>query len=588
MLGVYYCIQNEHDPRLVFLAALICVVTSGAVVLLLRHARDSKTKERRLWLSFTGLASGFGIWATHFIAMMGYDPGIVVGYTIGPTVGSLLVAIASSSCGFAISLRSRAAISLWGAGGVIGTGIAGMHYLGVQAVALPGEIRWSSIHITASIVFAIVPIVPALHLMLKGSSKASAAGSSGLLASAIVLLHFTGMAGITVIPSPFDEQAPGILSPFAMGLAVATGALVVLTFGILATLMSARSRTVIEASEREFRLLVQGITDCAIYMLTPDGRVTNWNAGAERLKGYSRAEAVGLELGAFYSPEDRAAGAPERGLQHARQHGKFSAQGWRYRKDGSRFWAHVTIEAVHDDQGGFRGFAKITRDMTAFKEHQDNLDAALSNMHQGLCLFGADERLVIANDRVSAIFGVSSDNYPSGTSFDDMFRTAFEQSVGGGDSERFMEALVRHREMISRPGGGKVIVPFKDDMTLSISHRPMAGGGPLLVAVPLILRCGDLAVFDPMNLFSGKDGRGRGDAQSLLWRRPTSETRHTGRLVGFGNERAKPSVFRAHENGADRCQKATLAAKTGNGTPAWRETAERPARAIRAPAAIRQ
>jgi len=125
-------------------------------------------------------------------------------------------------------------------------------------------------------------------------------------------------------------------------------------------------KTVHEAvieSERRFRLLVQGVTDYAIFMLSPQGHITNWNQGAERIKGYTAAEAIGMHFSKFYTEED-AAGIPQRGLDTAARRGKFETEGRRVRADGSRFWAHVVIDAIRDDDGTLVGFAKITRDIT--------------------------------------------------------------------------------------------------------------------------------------------------------------------------------------------------------------------------------
>src|ERR1700710_1586815 len=116
-------------------------------------------------------------------------------------------------------------------------------------------------------------------------------------------------------------------------------------------------------SERRFRLLGEGVVDYAIYMLDPEGIVSNWNAGARRIKGYDAVDVVGHHFGMFYSPEDRAAGMPARALATAREHGKFEAEGWRLRKDGSRFLASVVIDAIYEN-GELIGFAKITRDIT--------------------------------------------------------------------------------------------------------------------------------------------------------------------------------------------------------------------------------
>ena len=117
-------------------------------------------------------------------------------------------------------------------------------------------------------------------------------------------------------------------------------------------------------SERRFRLFVGGVTDYAIFMLDPDGVITNWNAGAERIKGYRAEEIIGQHFSVFYSPKDREDGLPAHILTTAARDGRIETEGWRIRQDGSRFWANVVIDAVRDDAGELIGFAKITRDMT--------------------------------------------------------------------------------------------------------------------------------------------------------------------------------------------------------------------------------
>jgi PAS domain S-box-containing protein len=126
-------------------------------------------------------------------------------------------------------------------------------------------------------------------------------------------------------------------------------------------------------SEGQFRLLVQSIVDYAIYMLDPKGFVTSWNAGAERIKGFQKEEIVGRHFSTFYTPEDRDAGMPEKVLETARRDGKYVGEGWRVRKDGSRFWASVVVDRINDENGKLVGFAKITRDMTETREAQQAL-----------------------------------------------------------------------------------------------------------------------------------------------------------------------------------------------------------------------
>jgi PAS domain S-box-containing protein len=127
-------------------------------------------------------------------------------------------------------------------------------------------------------------------------------------------------------------------------------------------------------AERRFRILVQGVTDYAIFMLDPEGKVANWNAGAERIKGYSPDEIVGEHFSRFYTREDFDAGVPKRAIETARKTGRYEAEGWRVRKDGTRFWASVVLDAIKDDDGQLIGFAKITRDMTDKREAQLRLE----------------------------------------------------------------------------------------------------------------------------------------------------------------------------------------------------------------------
>jgi PAS domain S-box-containing protein len=135
-------------------------------------------------------------------------------------------------------------------------------------------------------------------------------------------------------------------------------------------------------SEERFRLLVQGVTDYAIYMLDPEGYVTNWNSGAQHLKGYREHEIVGQHFSAFYTPEDRDAGLPTLALETAACEGRFEKEGWRVRKDGSQFFAHVIIDTIRNEQGHLIGFAKVTRDITERKQAQEELEKARTEAHQ--------------------------------------------------------------------------------------------------------------------------------------------------------------------------------------------------------------
>jgi PAS domain S-box-containing protein len=127
-------------------------------------------------------------------------------------------------------------------------------------------------------------------------------------------------------------------------------------------------------SQEQFQLLVQGVTDYAIYLLDLNGNVSNWNLGAQRIKGYLPEEIIGRHFSTFYTEEDRAAGAPQEALTTVLREGRIEREGWRVRKDCSRFWAHVIIDAIRREDGELVGFAKITRDITERREAQEKLE----------------------------------------------------------------------------------------------------------------------------------------------------------------------------------------------------------------------
>jgi PAS domain S-box-containing protein len=139
---------------------------------------------------------------------------------------------------------------------------------------------------------------------------------------------------------------------------------------------------IVRASSEQFRLLVQGVTDYAIYMLTPSGEISSWNPGAERIKGYVAEEVIGTNFSRFYTAEDRAAGEPARALAVAAKEGRFEKEGRRVRKDGTFFWANIVIDALRAPDGTLVGFAKITRDITAQRESRIALEQARETLFQ--------------------------------------------------------------------------------------------------------------------------------------------------------------------------------------------------------------
>ena len=242
-------------------------------------------------------------------------------------------------------------------------------------------------------------------------------------------------------------------------------------------------RALIE-SERRFRCLVEGVVDYAIYMLDPKGHVTNWNKGAERIKGYSADDIVGRHFSLFYPPEDRQSGRPAMALTTALREGRFEGEGWRLRKDGSRFWASVVIDAIYDDEGRHLGYAKITRDISERKAAEEAL--AQSERHFRLlvssvvdyALYMIDPNGIVTNWNAGAekIKGYSADEI-IGQHFS-RFYTPEDRAAGAparalrvaADEGRYESEALRVRKNGERFWANVVIDPIRDEQGRLIGY----------------------------------------------------------------------------------------------------------------------
>lgn len=200
------------------------------------------------------------------------------------------------------------------------------------------------------------------------------------------------------------------------------------------------AQATLEASEQSFRLFVEDVQDYAIFHLHPDGRVRTWNAGAERMKGYSAEEIVGRHFSCFYIPDDLAIRKPELQLQAATETGRSEDEGWRLRKDGSRFWAHVTITPIRDRSGTLLGFAKITRDDTKRRDAEEALRHSEEHSRMlfelspdAVLVCDAEGRIREGNARVETLFGYKRE---------ELVGQAVEVLV----PERFRGAHPKHRD----------------------------------------------------------------------------------------------------------------------------------------------
>lgn len=241
MVRVISCLVTQHDWRLLLLAGAACLVTSFAAINLFRQARSTKGRTRYLWLIVTGICAGYGIWATHFIAMLAYSPGPLPGYDLSITLLSLLAAVVITSTGFALATAYPQKGTTHLGGAIVGAGIAVMHYLGMAAFEVPGHIEWDWDLSIASIVFGVGFSIAAVHALMRAQSMQTSLAGTAFMAAAILSLHFTAMGAVRIVTDAGISITALSLSPNALAIAIASGAAGVLGMSLIAT-VDANSR----------------------------------------------------------------------------------------------------------------------------------------------------------------------------------------------------------------------------------------------------------------------------------------------------------------------------------------------------------
>jgi len=294
MFKVYDCIAYAHDLRLVGLAALVCVLASFAAINLLRYARKSSGQMRWLWLAVSAVSTGFGIWATHFVAMLAFTPGIPSGYNIVLTILSLIAAILLTGAGLAVSLIPNWRHGPWIGGAIVAGGIAAMHYTGMAAFEIAGIILWDPVLVAASIVLGAAIGAVALPVGLHGNNEKWKIGGAVLLTLAICSHHFTAMGAVSIIPDPTVEISQLALPAawLAVGVAIAS-------FGIIGLALAGVALDI--RDHRRSKLEVDRMRDLANAsvegLLVCDGEVVvSVNTSFAALSGLSTAHLVGMKL----------------------------------------------------------------------------------------------------------------------------------------------------------------------------------------------------------------------------------------------------------------------------------------------------
>src|SRR5581483_10661958 len=341
MLTVYNCIVNAHDLRLVVLAAVICTLASFTAVNLLHHVRRSSGQMRLLWLGVAATSTGFGIWATHFIAMLAFSPGLPTAYNIALTFLSLVAAIVLTGAGLAIAVSSGIRAGEWLGGALVGGGIAAMHYTGMAAFEVQGRIVWDPVLVVVSIVLCGAIGAFALPVGLRAPTLTSKIYGALLLTVAICSHHFTAMGAAAIIPDPTIVISAAALPTGWLAVAVALGSFIIITLALAGVAVDMRDRRRGELETERMR----GLANAAVEgLLVCDGEtIVTVNDSFAALVGSSTEKLVGAHLSQFFADQNLRvklfvrpvvfSGKPHRAVavrdlqarKHAEQHIRFLA-----------------------------------------------------------------------------------------------------------------------------------------------------------------------------------------------------------------------------------------------------------------------
>jgi diguanylate cyclase len=359
MLTVYNCVVHAHDLRLVGLAAVICLLASFTAINLLNHVRSSTGHMRVVWLCVSATATGFGIWATHFIAMLAFSPGVPTAYNIALTFLSLIAAICLTGAGLAVALRSK--LGAWVGGAMVGGAIAAMHYTGMAAFEVQGWILWDPVLVPVSIALGGVLGAVALPVGLRDNSLKSKIFGALLLTLAICSLHFTAMAAAAIIPDPTIEFSAASLPTgwLAIAVAFASFIIILLAFAGLAIDLRDRRRAVLETDR------MRGLANAAVEgLMVCDGQtVVTVNDSFVALVGTPAEKLIGAHLHQFFPHE----GTRLKLLEGANT----PIEGDLLTADGSRCPVELILHPV--DFAGKPHLAVAVRDLSARKNAEQHI-----------------------------------------------------------------------------------------------------------------------------------------------------------------------------------------------------------------------
>ena len=375
MFRTIVCLTEQHTAWVMPLAALVCWVSMHTALRLVRQSREGRDVGRWLWLVAAGFSAGAGVWSTHFISMLGYDPGVVIGYDPQLTVASLSVGVMTAAGTFV--LLRQAASSAHGAvaGLCFGLGVGAMHFCGMAGVEVPGALVWTWPLVLVSLMIGTVIAAAAFAVFANPRVRHPYAIVATLLTAAIAGLHFAAMGAVEVVPGVSRQSLEPGLPRLALAFGVAAVMLTVLGFAGLALFADRmrRANRALSASEQRFRLLAENTTDVIIWCHL-DGTREYVSPAAKGLLGYEPAELVGTRpLDSVHPDEAKEFRAVLNDLKHGRIEQTTCQKRYR-RKDGTYVWVEISFSRTTElATGGPSGWVASLRDISARKEAEQQI-----------------------------------------------------------------------------------------------------------------------------------------------------------------------------------------------------------------------
>ncbi len=424
MLRVYACLTEQHDLRLVFVAALICIAACLISVNLFVRANDVERDRPLPWLFVAATVFGAGVWATHFISLLAYEPGIPIGYDAGLTALSFLAAIGAVWLGMFVAHQFAAPVL---GGAMIGAGIAAMHYIGMAALRAPAQLHWDSGYVLASIAVAMTFAAAAVRVSSWGPAVWGRVMAVGLLVLAIVGLHFTAMAAVTLVPDPLIAVPRHAVAPAVLAILIATVTALIAGLGLLGVIvddhLALRARREAERHRRSADHLARAQRIAHTGSIEQDLRTgaIEWFGETYRIFGLdpNRPAPVGEAFLALLHPDDRAACEPTQWLAHqAAAAGQLSdmprvSLGFRIVQPGGAVrWLHHESELVLDQRGAAVRWIGTYRDVTEALEAKESFRLLFEGNPTPMWLFDPETlKFLAVNDAAINHYGYDRESF---------------------------------------------------------------------------------------------------------------------------------------------------------------------------------